>query len=98
MKNPDVVLPKDIEGCEFVVEISAKKEYNTDKLIELIGEILPGKKEKVTLLIPYNKGSVLSNLHEEHNVLAEEYQADGVKVSVMLDSITYNSLREYRCE
>ena len=45
MKTDDTVLPKEAEGCEFVVEISAKTEYNTDKLIELIGEILPGKKQ-----------------------------------------------------
>ncbi len=98
MKENESVLPKEIEGCEFVVEISAKTEYNTDKLIELIGEVLPGKKEKVTLLIPYSDGSVLSMLHDEHNVLEEEYIAEGVKISVMLDSITYNELRKYRCD
>ena len=98
MKNPDVVLPKEVEGCEFVVEISAKTEYNTNKLIDLIGEILPGKKEEVSLLIPYSDGGVLSMLHEEHNVISEEYTADGTKISVMLDSISYNELRKYRCD
>ncbi len=97
-KETEVVLPKEVEGCEFVVEISAKKEYNTDRLIELIGEILPGKKEKITLLIPYDKGSVLSFLHSEHTVLEEEYQPEGTKISVLLDSKTYNELREYRCD
>ncbi|MBE7027419.1 MAG: GTPase HflX [Ruminococcaceae bacterium] len=98
LKETDTVLPKEVEGCEFVVEISAKKEYNTDKLVELIGEILPGKKEKVTLLIPYNRGGVLSVLHSEHNVLEENYQPEGIRVSVMLDSKAYNELREYRCD
>ncbi|MBE7039300.1 MAG: GTPase HflX [Ruminococcaceae bacterium] len=98
LKETETVLPKEVEGCEFVVEISAKKEYNTDKLVELIGEILPGKKEKVNLLIPYNRGGVLSMLHSEHNVLEENYQPEGIRVSVMLDSKTYNELREYRCD
>lgn len=98
MKINQTVLPKEVEGCEFVVEISAKTEYNTDKLLELIGEILPGKKEKVSLLIPYSDGSILSMLHSEHNVLEEEYIAEGVRVVVMIDSITYNELRKYRCD
>jgi len=98
LKESETVLPKEIEGCEFVVEISAQKEYNTDKLIELIGEILPGKKEKVSLLIPYSDGNVLSQLHNDHNVVEEEYVAEGVRICVMLDSITYNEMRKYRCD
>ena len=43
------------------MEISAKEGNAVDTLLAEIEEIVPGKKQKVSLLIPYNKGQVLSD-------------------------------------
>lgn len=80
------------------VFISAKQNLGLDKLIELIGEKAPGKKQKISVLIPYSNGSLVNELHNTQKVLSEEYDALGTKLVLLADSITYNKLRDYIAE
>ena len=77
------------------VFISAKTGKGTDKFLEVLGDVCPGKKQKITLLIPYNKGDIVSNLHETQKVLEEEFTESGTRLTLLADSITYNNLRDY---
>lgn len=85
------------ENAPFI-EISAKSGVNIDLLLSEIENILPGKKKKVTLLIPYSEGSILSILHSNHSVLDEEYTENGTRLTCMLDAPTYAKFRDYIIE
>ncbi len=77
------------------VLISAKYKKGLDKLIWTIGEVAPGKKQEITVCIPYSEGSLVSDLHNSQKVLSEDYTENGTKLTLLADSITYNKLREY---
>lgn len=77
------------------VGISAKTGENIEKLIELIAETAPGKKQEITVLIPYSEGALVSELHQNQKILSEEYLAEGTKLTLLADKITYAKLRGY---
>ena len=77
------------------IEISAKTGKNLDKLIDLIAETAPGKKQEMTVLIPFNNGAVVNELHQNQKILAEEYLPEGVKLTLLADKITYAKLKSY---
>lgn len=85
-------IPAD-DGCN--VFISAKTGMGIDELINAIADTAPGKKKERTLLIPYSQGGVLNSLHSSEKVLSEDYTADGTEVTVLIDDIVYNRLKEY---
>lgn len=80
------------------VFISAKKKLGLDILIEAVADLAPGKKKEITVVIPYNEGSLVNELHTTQKVLEEGYMPEGTKITLLADNITYNRLREYLCE
>ena len=80
---------------ENSIGISAKTGENLDGLIDLISEVAPGKKREMSVLIPYNCGSLVNELHENQKILSEEYVAEGVKITLLADKITYAKLKTY---
>ena len=42
--------------------------------------------------------ALLSELHDNHPILSEEYEADGTKVQVLLDAKDYNRLKAFMTE
>jgi len=84
-------------GFPFV-EISAKESTGIDVLLNKLEELVPGKKKKFSLLIPYSKGQILSDIHENQTVLEEEFEAQGTKVCALLDATSYSKYREYVVE
>ena len=83
---------------EASVAVSAKTGENIDKLLELIAENTPGKKSKITVVIPYEKGSLVSELHQNQKVLSEEYAPEGTKMTLLADSRAYGLLKEFVVE
>lgn len=82
-------------GYDASVCISAKYKTGFDELLLKLSELAPGKKVKVTALIPYTKGAVLSKLHQNQKVLSEEYSQNGTMVTIMVDAIGYQAIKEY---
>ena len=80
---------------ENSVGISVKTGKNLDKLMELISETAPGKKQEMTVLIPFNLGGIVNDLHENQKILSEEYLPEGIKISLLADKITYGKLKSY---
>ena len=85
------------KGSPFV-EISAKDGNGIEKLLALLEDLVPGKKKETTLLIPYSKGQILSQIHENQTVLSEEFVAEGTLITSLLDAISYARYREYIVE
>lgn len=82
-------------GFEHAVSISAKSGDGLDALIYEIEQVLPGKKKKVTLLIPYSDGARVSEIHENELVLSVDYTENGTLISAMLDMVTYERYKRY---
>lgn len=97
-KPDDMILPASLPGADRIVSISAASGDGFDALIEAIGDLAPGKKQRFTLKIPYTDGAVLSELHENHPVLEEGYEADGTMITVLLDAKNYNRFKAYIAE
>lgn len=85
----------EIDKDRHIVYISAKKKEGLDRLIDEISELAPGKKQKITVIIPYSEGSLASELHTTQKVLCEEYTETGTKITLLADSVTFGRLRDY---
>ncbi|MDD6735689.1 MAG: GTPase HflX [Clostridiales bacterium] len=77
------------------VSISVKTGQGLERLMELIGEIAPGKKQKVSVLVPYSEGSLVNELHENQKILSEEYTEEGTKITLLADRQAYEKLKNY---
>ena len=93
LENDADIMPK-----ENSVGISVLKNKGIDKLLEIIGDVAPGKKKEISVLIPYSEGALVSRLHETQKILSEEYTEVGTKIQLLADSTTYNNLKEYITE
>lgn len=78
------------------VYVSATNKFNLNKLLEIIEENLPIKRQKVEFLIPYTEGQVLSQIHAQGQVLNEEYREDGIYILAELDAAAYGKFESYK--
>lgn len=93
--DSDVFIHSDIEMYEANVHISAKRKMNIDKLLDAISDTAPGKKCEITVELPYSDGGLLSRLHDTQKILCENYTENGIEVTLLADSETYEKLRTY---
>lgn len=101
--NKSDLIPEDknltvLSGGAPFVEISAKEGTGIDKLLLALEDLVPGKKKKITLLIPYSHGQIVSELHANQTVLEENYEADGTRITTLLDAISYSKYRDFVTE
>lgn len=89
------LLIKNIDGCTRTVHTSLKTGEGIENLRLAIEDTVPGKKQKVTFLIPYSCGNIVKALHETQLVLSEDYTEKGTKICAFTDEICYNKLRNY---
>ncbi len=85
-------LPR-IKGNE--IHMSAKEEIGIEELRDLIETILYGEEEEHELLIPYDKGSIISYLNDQATILSTEYGEDGVHMKIICSSMVAGKLKEY---
>ncbi|WP_297635798.1 GTPase HflX [uncultured Clostridium sp.] len=78
-----------------IVEISAKQELNIEGLIHKIEEKLPYSLKKVELIIPYEKGDIVSMLHRSSRILKEDYEDRGTLIQAEVDEEVYNKTKEF---
>lgn len=77
------VLPEP-DTTERVVHISAKEGLGLDRLMADISSCLSESVEKLSLLLPYNEGSLLDMIRRNGRILSENYEAEGVSVEAIL--------------
>ncbi len=94
----DQALPKPHNARDYVAEVavSATKQIGMDKLREAIETALKAVLFKVKLRIPYERGDLVSQLHESASVEAQEHTADGIVLTVQLPDTLYERFKEYR--
>ncbi len=69
-RNPDAIL------------ISAQTGQGIDDLIERISQVLAARETLMELLIPFNRGDVVSIVHERCNIIDERYDSAGTLLTV----------------
>lgn len=88
-------VPSKLDGYDKTVNISAKNGENTEELIKAIAYLAPGKKEKISVLIPYTDASLLDMIHTNQKVISEEYTENGIKAELLADEQAYKKLMPY---
>jgi GTP-binding protein HflX len=77
------------------VFVSARTGAGIDELTERIAELLPAPEIELTLLVPYDRGEIISRLHVSGRVLSTEYQEDGTLVTALVHPQRAAELREF---
>lgn len=80
---------------EESVRISAKNLENIDGLIDCIKKHLFSHYLKVTFLIPYDRGNLVSYLNESATVFETEYTDNGTLITVECSEHDFERLSEY---
>ena len=91
----DLVYPEDIPNGDDVVAISAKRGMNMDGLLKAIENALVDSLHHVVVCLPYSMGGMVETLHNNAQVKATDYTAEGIEVETILDDILYGRLRDY---
>ena len=86
---------KEVAQEENIIEISAKEKINLDGLLKMIEENLPYEMKNVKVLVPYEKGDVVSMLHKYGKIIEEEYRENGTYMEASVDEEGYNRAASY---
>ena len=91
----DLVYPEDIPHGKDVVAVSAKRGMNMDGLLKAIEDALIDNLHHVVVCLPYSMGGMVETLHNNAQVKATEYTAEGIEIETIMDDILYGRLRDY---
>ncbi|MEE1200507.1 MAG: GTPase HflX, partial [Christensenellales bacterium] len=80
-----------VEPADAIL-ISAREGRGMETLKAAISERIAAIRHRAELIIPYDKGSVLSMIHKYGQVLQEEYQAEGTRVDCLMDAALYQRI------
>ena len=91
----DLVSAEDIPVGDDVVRMSAKSGAGMDVLLQAIEKAIGKTHHHITVTLPYSMGGMVETLHNNAQVIATDYTADGIVVETVVDDILYGRLREY---
>ena len=77
------------------IPMCARNGVGLDELLTRIEETLLGKLHHVTMLLPYGEGGVLNILHDQAQVLREDYAAEGIEVETVCTEELYGRYRRF---
>lgn len=75
--------------------VSARTGEGIDELLVRIAELLPSPEIELTMLVPYDRGDVISRLHAHGRVLSTDYREDGTMVTAMVHPARVADLQEF---
>jgi GTP-binding protein HflX len=85
-----------IRGLEPAgIFVSARTGEGIDELLERIAEVLPAPEVELTLLVPYDRGEVISRLHVQGRVLSTDYREEGTLVRALVHPARVSDLQEF---
>ena len=90
-----VELPLPVDDiARYRLSVSAKQGFGVDKLVEKVQEIARSLKKSIKILIPYDKGALLTIVHSCEIVVSESRE-EGYYFEIYVDEETENRLMEY---
>lgn len=90
LKREELTLPSGSNK----ISISAKTGYHIEELLESIQSIISNN-VAVTMLLPYDRGGILSQFHNKYHILEETYEEEGTKIRLYIDETDYEKYKEY---
>ena len=81
------------EGNDLIM--AATDEASLKELTNMIVELAFDDYETKTLLVPFDRGDVISYLNDNTNVLSTEYLAEGTQVTVELGGADLNRFDDF---
>ncbi|GAB6897382.1 GTPase HflX [Kineosporia succinea] len=79
-----------------VIAVSARTGEGVDKLLDLIQDELPRPDVEIDVLVPYDRGDLVSKIHERGEVLNSEHVAEGTRITARVNSGLAHLLASYR--
>ncbi|TWE13305.1 GTP-binding protein HflX [Rudaeicoccus suwonensis] len=89
------VLDRLLRGEKHAIAVSARTGSGFAELLELIAAELPRPQIRIEVLLPYDRGDLLSSLHEEGEVLDTEHTAEGTHVHAKVTPTLQAELAAY---
>ncbi len=80
------------------VEVSARSGLGIEELQLAIARLIPEPNIRVSALIPYSRGDVVSRLHLSSRIITLEYVEEGTKVVAMVRPDMLGELEEFRID
>ncbi|WP_236862972.1 GTPase HflX [Brevibacterium daeguense] len=78
------------------IAVSAATGAGFEELQTRIGELLPVPAHEVTVLVPYDRGDLVSRIHDEGTVVEEKHLPDGTALQARVDPELLSELEDYR--
>lgn len=78
--------------------VSANTGKGIDELIERIAQMAAAQDEQVDVLIPYQRGDLVSKAHERCLIASEEHTEDGTRISMMVPHAFASDFEAFRAE
>jgi GTP-binding protein HflX len=78
------------------VFVSARTGAGIDELLERVSAEIPAPEIEVELLVPYDRGEVISRLHVSGRVLSAEYEEDGTRVRALVHPRRMADVEQFR--
>ena len=91
----ELVTAEDIPVGDDVVKMSAKHGIGMEELLKAIERTLGHSRHHIVVTLPYSMGGMVETLHNNAQVLATEYTAEGIEVETVVDDILYGRLKTY---
>lgn len=80
---------------ENSVFISAKTGENVDRLMQLVTEVSPNLRSRITVVIPYSEGSLLPLIHNEAHIVSEQHTESGTMLEIIADEKLKGMVSDY---
>ncbi|GCD09281.1 GTPase HflX [Clostridium tagluense] len=78
-----------------IIEVSALKELNLHELLHIIGREIPIKLIEKEFIIPYDEQKLISLLHENSNVISEDYIEGGTHIKALVHEEIYKKCMNF---
>lgn len=88
-------ISEDIPTDSSTVKISALHNHGIDELLRVIAANLPQSSRRMSLLLPYDKAGLLSQIRENGKVFSEEYTENGIKADALVDVMYISKAETY---
>lgn len=80
---------------EEIIKISSKKKEDVNRLADLMKGKLFASEVKAELLIPYDKGGLISYFNENCKVVETKYEGDGIWITIVCSEKIYEKYKQY---
>ena len=94
ISDPEVIAQVLIQEPDAYL-ISVHSGVGIEKLIRAIESSLPRPRIEIRTVLPYDRGDLVSQIHEHGEILSQEYLPEGTSLHAMVDGSLAHALEKY---